>query len=77
MKNKRNYGIDFLRILAMFFVVILHSLGKGGLLDNTVVDSPQYKLVWFMEVCAYCAVNIFALISGYVSFKQKEIRYLV
>lgn len=29
MSNKRNYGIDLLRILAMFMVVNLHVLGHG------------------------------------------------
>lgn len=74
LKDERNYGIDLLRVVSMFFVVILHSLGQGGLLDNSVVDSPQYKFCWFVEICAYSAVNIFALISGYVSYRDKEKR---
>ncbi len=28
--KNRNYGIDALRIISMFMVVILHSLGHGG-----------------------------------------------
>lgn len=36
LKTKRNYGIDLLRFLSMFFVLILHSLGDGGLLKGTV-----------------------------------------
>lgn len=28
--EKRNYGIDMLRLVAMFFVVIHHILGHGG-----------------------------------------------
>ena len=70
--DNRNYGIDLLRIIAMFFVVILHSLGHGGLLYNTVIGSYQYKFVWLLEIFAYCAVNIFALISGYISYTDKE-----
>ena len=58
----------------MFFVVVLHSLGQGGILKNTIVDSIQYKFSWFLEICAYCAVDIFALISGYVSYNGKEKR---
>lgn len=73
-KLERNYGIDVLRILAMFFVVILHSLGHGGVLNNVIVGSLQYKFVWFMEIFAYCAVDIFSLISGYVSYREDERR---
>lgn len=76
-KNARNYGIDLLRIVSMFFVVILHCLGQGGILNSLEINSIQYKFAWFIEICAYCAVNIFALISGYVSYtdKEKEIKY--
>ena len=33
-KVKRNYGIDMLRLVAMFFVVICHVLGHGGVMKN-------------------------------------------
>lgn len=72
MEDKRNYGIDFLRIMSMVFVVILHALGRGGLLLTTEYNSMQYKFTWFMEIFVYCAVNIFALISGYVAYSPKE-----
>ncbi|MDE5539382.1 MAG: acyltransferase [Bacilli bacterium] len=72
MKDKRNYGIDFLRILSMLFVVILHCLGRGGVLNTVILNSSQYKLAWFLEIVAYCAVDIFALISGYVAYTGKE-----
>lgn len=82
IRNNRNYGIDLLRIIAMLYVVILHSLGRGGVLNTSEVGSPQYMVAWFMELWAYCAVDIFALISGYVGFsevekKQKYSSYIV
>lgn len=55
----------------MFYVVVLHSLGKGGVLKSTTPDSIQFEVAWFMEVWAFCAVNIFAMISGYVGFSEK------
>lgn len=70
--DNRNYGIDLLRIISMFFVVTLHSLGHGGMLKSVIIDSIQYKFIWFLEILAYCAVDIFALISGYVSYNNKE-----
>ncbi len=71
MVKERNYGIDLLRIVSMFFVIILHSLGRGGLLGHTIINSSQYKTVWLLEIIAFCAVDIFALISGYVSYNKK------
>ena len=73
MKNKRNYGIDLLRVVAMLFIVILHSLGKGGVLD-AAENSIQWKSAWILEIIAFCAVDVFAIISGYVSW-NKKIKY--
>jgi peptidoglycan/LPS O-acetylase OafA/YrhL len=33
-RKEYNYGIDLLRLIAMFMIVILHVLGKGGVLNN-------------------------------------------
>ena len=76
-ESGRNYGIDLLRILAMLYVVILHCLGKGGVLDAAAKGSSQYMTGWFLEAWAYGAVNIFAIISGYVGYsdKEKKIKY--
>ena len=62
--KERNYGIDFLRILSMFMVVTLHVLGQGGILKNAV--GINYWVAWLMEITCFCAVNCFAIISGYV-----------
>jgi len=51
----------------MFMVVILHILGQGGILENTDMLSTNYEIVWFLEIASLCAVNCYALISGYVS----------
>lgn len=75
----RNYGIDFLRLIAMFFVVVLHSLGHGGVLNSVSLNSLNYKFAWFLEIIAFCAVDMFAIISGYVSYsslsKKRKIKY--
>ena len=75
--DKRNYGIDFLRIIAMFFVVLLHSLGQGGILSSVTPNSLEYKVFWIIQIIALCAVNIFSIISGYVSYspKEKKVKY--
>lgn len=66
MKKERNYGIDLLRIVAMFFVCLLHVLRFGGILGGARPLSAQYEVAWFLETAAFCAVNCYALISGYV-----------
>ena len=70
MKN-RNYGIDLLRIISMIFIVILHILGQGGIIENSIQFSLNYQLVWLLEIIAYTGVNIYAIISGYVGIDSK------
>ena len=69
--NERKYGIDLLRMIAMFMVVILHVLGQGGILNTVSSLSLNYEIAWFLEISAYCAVNCYALISGYVGINSK------
>lgn len=70
--DSRNVGIDLLRPVSMFFVVVLHALGHGGLLDGSPAGSAAYRAAWGLEAFAFCAVDIFALISGYVSYRGER-----
>lgn len=65
---QRNYGVDLLRLVSMVMVVVLHVLGKGDLIYNETLDpaSITSQVLWLFEVGAYCAVNCYALVSGYV-----------
>ncbi len=54
----------------MLMVVVLHVLGQGGVLDNTQSMSANYMSAWFLEIACLCAVNCFAIISGYVLFSS-------
>lgn len=64
--KQRDYNVDLFRILATMLVIILHVLGQGGVLKATTPNSAMYWVAWFLEIMAYCAVNCFALISGYI-----------
>lgn len=64
--KKRNYGIDLLRLVAMFMVCVLHVLGQGGILSAVQGDAVSFRTAWLLEIAAYGAVDCFALISGYV-----------
>ena len=67
---KRNYGIDLLRIVAMVFVILLHITGVGGICANTQLFSPQFFLSQFIRIGTFCAVNCYALISGFVAWSR-------
>ncbi len=69
-KIKRNYGIDLLRMASMYMVCILHVLRHGGVLAATSSNRINNIIAWSFEIAAYCAVNCFALISGYVGCKS-------
>ncbi|MBQ0168127.1 MAG: acyltransferase family protein [Treponema sp.] len=69
--KERNYGIDLLRMVSMFMVCVLHVLEQGGILDAAKAMSAQYEVAWFLDIAAFCAVNCFALISGYVGVDAK------
>ena len=72
-RQKRNYGIDSLRLIAMFMVVLLHVLGQGGILSAT--KGFKNAEVWFWEISAYCAVDCYAIISGFVGYSEIEKKY--
>lgn len=65
--NKHHYGLDLLRIISMFMIVITHVLGKGGLRSSVEGQADAYFITtWAIQVFVYGAVNCYALISGYV-----------
>lgn len=72
MREDRNYGIDLLRVISMFYVVMIHALAQGGILDNLNEGSRTSYLAWFMFAVGSSAVNIFGLITGYVSYSENE-----
>lgn len=74
--DTRNYSIDLLRIIAMYMIVILHTLGHGGLLDVLEYGTINHAMIWLLETIAFCSVNIYGLISGYVGY-EKNLNYLI
>ena len=64
--KQRNAGIDLLRIVSMLMIVALHVLGHGKLWDTAEMFTLKGEAVWFLEMLCFGAVNIYALISGYV-----------
>ena len=69
--HTRNYGIDLFRILAMLMIVNLHVLKHGGVLEQ--VTGTQFTVAWFIEAFILCAVNCYAIISGYAGYNEEKV----
>ena len=65
---KRNFGIDLLKIISMFMIVNLHVIGHGGLAGGTQQVTGEFVVVWTWETIMYCAVNCYAIVSGFVAY---------
>lgn len=73
--SKRNYGIDLLRIVSMIMIVTLHTVRQGGILFTVEQGTPQYTAVWIIEALCIGAVNLYAMISGFVGVNSTKTRF--
>lgn len=66
-KKERMANLELLRCIAMMMVVVLHYLGKGGLLGEMTAGklSAVNLTAWVIECFSVVAVNVYMLISGY------------
>ena len=69
--KERNIGLDFLRIISMIMVLILHYLSKGGLLKESNSYSVNYIIYNILKIASIIAVNCYVLISSYFLVKSK------
>ena len=69
--RERNYGIDLLRIFAMFMICIVHIIRHGGINTSVKIGSVNSAVVCLIDIVAMCSVNCYALISGYVGVESK------
>ena len=67
MKGKgRQANFELLRIVAMYMVVVLHYLVKGGAEISLVEDTGAVNLlVWLVKGLCIVTVNLYVLLSGY------------
>ena len=61
-------------MVAMLFVVILHVAGVGGVNKAYPLHSAGYITALLLRSVTFCAVNCYALISGYVGCTGKKQR---
>lgn len=68
MSRKRQANFELLRVAAMFMIIILHYLVKGGIavpVPFEADENPVAVLAWLIEAFCIVAVNCYVLISGY------------
>ena len=66
--NKRQANFELLRIVAMFMIITLHYLVKGGAavpFPFAAGENPAGVFAWLIESFCIVAVNCYVLISGY------------
>lgn len=71
MKEKRNMGLEWLRICAMFLIILLHSIDHSGLYESLAEKSGLYYYEQFVYYLVQVCVNCFVLISGYFLVKSE------
>ena len=73
----RNSSFELLRILCMVMIVILHTLGHGGALNNLDINSGNFFIAHLLKSLSIVAVNCYILISGFFGisseFKLKKV----
>ena len=69
LHHERNYGIDLLRLVSMFLVVLLHATAIPR--RNAEAGTIIYDTVYLLRTLSFPCVDIFAIISGYVGWKHR------
>lgn len=78
--SQRNCSLDCLRVLAMFFVLLVHSLGVIGVpslivFENSIFQAIGTSVLYFVSIGS---VNLFVLLSGWfgLNFTLKKMASL-
>lgn len=51
---------------------MLHTLGQGGILTACREGTGAYNVFWFIETMSFCAVDAFAIITGYMAVDKRQ-----
>lgn len=71
-KKERNMGIELLRIVSMFMIVLLHGVFETKLQVIASYGGLRGVCIMFVYGVTCCAVNVYAMITGYVCVKAKH-----
>ena len=70
-KRERNWGIDLMRMLCMLLIAAYHVMGHGRILIHPEISQKGYVLAKLLQAATFCAVDGYALISGYVGVSSR------
>lgn len=73
--KERDSRIELARIFAMLLVVVMHINTQGGVSEALVPMSLNYIVEWILLSVTYCAVDLFAIKSGYVGSSKENFQY--
>ena len=71
-EQRRNYGIDLLRILLMLLIIWAHLYSYTGVNKSLPFLSSKWIFTWFTFAATVSAVNCYIIITGYY---MSKIRY--
>ena len=74
-EDKRNYGIDLLRIVSMFMIMLFHILGDGGLLEAVSDDTVKREICTFIEMSVFSNDRYPSLIPQTAESRSNVRRY--
>lgn len=75
-KQKRNFGIDLLRIFSMINIINIH-INLCTFFRNFNSNDKKFKIIWRLETFSYFSVDCFGLISGIVGFNKYKFANLI
>ena len=70
MKKERNVGLDLLKNVSMFMIVLIHYLMYGKFLDIQYNENYEF-IMGVIRLFCIVAVNCYVLISGYFLVKSE------
>lgn len=73
MEKKRFVGLDIVRVCAILFVILHHSITHLGLIDGNIY-STSWTASLFLRELTYSCVPLFIILSGYLQ-KDKKLSF--
>lgn len=63
--KQRNYGVDLLRCVLMFFIIVGHLFAHTDIRNQVAFLSGKWLFAWVVQAVTVCSVNAFVIITGY------------
>lgn len=71
--NNRNTSIDIMRIIAAFFVILIHTTDTF-VLYTPLKGSTAWNILYYLNTLSHVAVPIFIMLSGYLLLNEEKLK---